>query len=184
MKTTTTSALITLALAASFAPAHAQEINLSSLDEEPNRVHFSAGAEYGFVVGVGYSRILPILDRHVVLTGAATLPWASFDLADYRVRDVRDELTEGQQLLVKVLNVEPTGKIRLSRRAVLRDEAGGGSENGQPRSEEEEGDDMGNRQEDRRRDDRGRDDRPRGPRPGGGGSRNRRGGGGGGGNRR
>jgi polyribonucleotide nucleotidyltransferase len=46
------------------------------------------------------------------------------EIADYRVRDVRDELTEGQQLLVKVINVDPSGKIRLSRRAVLREERG------------------------------------------------------------
>jgi polyribonucleotide nucleotidyltransferase len=46
------------------------------------------------------------------------------EIADYRVRDVRDELHEGQQLLVKVINVDPSGKIRLSRRAVLKDERG------------------------------------------------------------
>lgn len=114
------------------------------------------------------------------------------EIADYRVRDVRDELTEGQQLLVKVINVEPNGKIRLSRRALLREEAaaeGGGSDNGGAPVFEEEGDDVGNRQyeerrrDDRPRDDRPRDDRPRGPRPGGGGGRNRPRGGGGGGRR-
>jgi polyribonucleotide nucleotidyltransferase len=47
------------------------------------------------------------------------------EIAEYRVRDVRDELHEGQQLLVKVINVDPSGKIRLSRRAVLREERGG-----------------------------------------------------------
>ena len=46
------------------------------------------------------------------------------EIADYRVRDVHDELHEGQQLLVKVLNVDPSGKIRLSRKAVLREERG------------------------------------------------------------
>ncbi|KAB2896447.1 MAG: hypothetical protein F9K40_14465 [Kofleriaceae bacterium] len=66
--------------------AHAQEINLSSLDEEPNRVHVTTGAEYGFIASAGYSRILPFLDRRVVLTGEATLPWASLDLADFGVR--------------------------------------------------------------------------------------------------
>ncbi|MCS6884365.1 MAG: polyribonucleotide nucleotidyltransferase [Acidobacteriota bacterium] len=43
------------------------------------------------------------------------------ELADYRVRNVRDELKEGQQLMVKCISVE-ANKIRLSRRAVLRDE--------------------------------------------------------------
>jgi polyribonucleotide nucleotidyltransferase len=32
---------------------------------------------------------------------------------------VRDELKEGQQIKVKVINIDPTGKIRLSRKALL-----------------------------------------------------------------
>jgi polyribonucleotide nucleotidyltransferase len=43
------------------------------------------------------------------------------EIADYRVRDVRDELKEGQQILVKCIGVEGN-KIKLSRKAVLRDE--------------------------------------------------------------
>src|SRR4030095_244368 len=82
------------------------------------------------------------------------------EIADYRVRDVRDELTEGQQLLVKVINVDPSGKIRLSRKAVLRDERGeGGEEERQPDFERNGRD---GREERPHRDDRG----PR-PRPGG-----------------
>jgi polyribonucleotide nucleotidyltransferase len=41
------------------------------------------------------------------------------EIADYRVRDIRDELREGQQILVKVISIDSSGKIRLSRRAVL-----------------------------------------------------------------
>jgi polyribonucleotide nucleotidyltransferase len=37
------------------------------------------------------------------------------EIANHRVKDVRDELKEGQQVLVKVINIDPTGKIRLSR---------------------------------------------------------------------
>ena len=44
------------------------------------------------------------------------------EIALHRVKDVRDELKEGEQLLVKVLNVDPSGKIRLSRKALLQDE--------------------------------------------------------------
>jgi polyribonucleotide nucleotidyltransferase len=40
------------------------------------------------------------------------------------VKDVRDELKEGQQILVKVINIDPTGKIRLSRKALLQAEEG------------------------------------------------------------
>ena len=48
------------------------------------------------------------------------------------MKDVRDELKEGQQILVKVINIDPTGKIRLSRKALLQDEApeGGSSRPG------------------------------------------------------
>ena len=46
------------------------------------------------------------------------------EIANHRVKDVRDELKEGQQLLVKVINIDPTGKIRLSRKALLQEEAG------------------------------------------------------------
>ncbi|MFL6274581.1 MAG: polyribonucleotide nucleotidyltransferase [Blastocatellia bacterium] len=103
------------------------------------------------------------------------------EIADYRVRDVRDELHEGQQLLVKVINVDPSGKIRLSRRAVLKDERAerGEEEPEDDRGNHEGGEDRGPR-DDRPRDDRPRDDRPRGPRPGGGGRDRRPGGGGGG----
>jgi len=43
------------------------------------------------------------------------------EIADYRVRDVRDELKEGQQILVKCLGVEGN-KIRLSRKALAKDD--------------------------------------------------------------
>jgi len=44
------------------------------------------------------------------------------EIALHRVKDVRDELKEGEQLLVKVISVEPSGKIRLSRKALLQEE--------------------------------------------------------------
>jgi polyribonucleotide nucleotidyltransferase len=60
------------------------------------------------------------------------------EIANYRVKDVRDELKEGQQVLVKVINIDPTGKIRLSRKALLTPEEGtapppqaGGGESGE-----------------------------------------------------
>jgi polyribonucleotide nucleotidyltransferase len=46
------------------------------------------------------------------------------EIANHRVKDVRDELKEGQQILVKVINIDQTGKIRLSRKALLQDEPG------------------------------------------------------------
>jgi polyribonucleotide nucleotidyltransferase len=41
------------------------------------------------------------------------------EIANYRVKDVRDELKEGEQVMVKVINVDPSGKVRLSRKALL-----------------------------------------------------------------
>jgi polyribonucleotide nucleotidyltransferase len=38
------------------------------------------------------------------------------------VKDVRDELKEGDQVMVKVINIDPSGKIRLSRKALLQPE--------------------------------------------------------------
>ena len=49
------------------------------------------------------------------------------EIAHYRVNEVRNELTEGDQVLVKVINVDPSGKVRLSRKALL---PGGSSDNG------------------------------------------------------
>jgi polyribonucleotide nucleotidyltransferase len=43
------------------------------------------------------------------------------EVAEHRIRDIRDELKEGDQLLVKVISIEGN-KIRLSRKAVLRDQ--------------------------------------------------------------
>src|SRR5450432_438998 len=44
------------------------------------------------------------------------------EIANHRVKDVRDEIKEGEQLMVKVINIDPTGKIRLSRKALLQEE--------------------------------------------------------------
>ena len=79
------------------------------------------------------------------------------EIAHHRVKDVRDELKEGEQLLVKVINVDPSGKVRLSRKALLIEEGG------TPAPPTEGGDGGG-------RDSGGRDRRPRG----GGGDRGRR----------
>ncbi|MGH9447189.1 MAG: polyribonucleotide nucleotidyltransferase, partial [Terriglobia bacterium] len=43
------------------------------------------------------------------------------EIAEHRIQDVRKELKEGDQLLVKVISIEGN-KIRLSRKAVLRDQ--------------------------------------------------------------
>ena len=52
------------------------------------------------------------------------------EIAHYRVADVRDELQEGDQVMVKVINVDPSGKVRLSRKALLPAPADGGGDQG------------------------------------------------------
>jgi polyribonucleotide nucleotidyltransferase len=47
------------------------------------------------------------------------------EMANHRVKEVRDEVKEGDQILVKVVNIDPSGKIRLSRKALLTDAQGG-----------------------------------------------------------
>ena len=54
------------------------------------------------------------------------------EIAHYRVKEVRDELQEGEEVLVKVINVDPSGKIRLSRKALLDKPAGDGQDAGRP----------------------------------------------------
>jgi polyribonucleotide nucleotidyltransferase len=87
------------------------------------------------------------------------------EIAEHRVKEVKDELREGDQILVKVLSIEGN-RIKLSRKAVLREqreklglppvaEQSGGGE----RSERS---DRGERSE---RGERGGRDRDRGPRP-------------------
>jgi polyribonucleotide nucleotidyltransferase len=47
------------------------------------------------------------------------------EMAAHRVQDVRSEVKEGDQVLVKVVNIDPSGKIRLSRKALLAEAEGG-----------------------------------------------------------
>ncbi len=46
------------------------------------------------------------------------------EVADFRVQDINSELHLGDQIPVKVISIEPPNKIRLSRKAVLREQAG------------------------------------------------------------
>jgi polyribonucleotide nucleotidyltransferase len=66
-------------------------------------------------------------------------------LADYRVNTVEDEVSLGDEIMVMVTDVDPQGKVRLSRQAVLegwtaeearqrdsRGRSGGGDRGGRP----------------------------------------------------
>ncbi len=54
------------------------------------------------------------------------------EIANYRVKDVRDELKEGEQIMVKVINIDPSGKVRLSRKALLAPDEGTAPREGMP----------------------------------------------------
>src|SRR3954468_509952 len=64
-----------------------------------------------------FIEIMPVLDGLLHVS----------EIAHHRVKDVRDELKEGEQVLVKVINIDPSGKIRLSRKALLQPEEGAGA---------------------------------------------------------
>lgn len=98
------------------------------------------------------------------------------DLSDQFVDKVADHVSVGDRIRVKVAGIDPQGRIRLSRRAVLEEEGGAARrEPGEARPD-------GGRERDR---DGDRDRRPRSHSGGGGGGgRPRQGGGGGGGPRR
>ncbi|MBI4484135.1 MAG: polyribonucleotide nucleotidyltransferase [Acidobacteria bacterium] len=54
------------------------------------------------------------------------------EVAERRIRSIRDELTEGQEVLVKVINIDAQNRIRLSHKSVLREQRG---EKDEPRPE-------------------------------------------------
>ena len=58
------------------------------------------------------------------------------EMAPYRVKSPADEVTEGQEILVKCIGMEPNGKIRLSRKALLPPAEGQEGENPNADSDE------------------------------------------------
>jgi polyribonucleotide nucleotidyltransferase len=101
------------------------------------------------------------------------------EMAHHRVNDVRSEVNEGDQVLVKVVSIDPSGKIRLSRKALLEEAqgapamagAGGGPGGAPPRREHGGGRGPGggrphggHGRRDHGRGDRGRGEHGRGPR--------------------
>ena len=64
------------------------------------------------------------------------------EMAHHRVNDPRSEVKEGDQVLVKVINIDPSGKIRLSRKALIEAPPGtpvegeGEGQGSEPRREE------------------------------------------------
>ncbi|HVF59307.1 MAG TPA: polyribonucleotide nucleotidyltransferase [Thermoanaerobaculia bacterium] len=98
------------------------------------------------------------------------------ELAPYRVREVSDLVKEGDEMTVKVINIDDTGKVRLSRKAIIME-----APDYDPAHYEGMGEPVPAGGEGRERSDRGDRDRDRGGFRGGrGGDRGGRGGGRGG----
>src|SRR5829696_6976188 len=90
-------------------------------DAAVNRIRgLTAEAEIGATYLGTVSRIVDFGAFVEIFPGTDGLLHIS-EIADRRVKDVRDELKEGQQILVKCIGREGN-KIKLSRKAVLRDE--------------------------------------------------------------
>jgi polyribonucleotide nucleotidyltransferase len=54
------------------------------------------------------------------------------EIAEHRIPEVRDEIDEGDEVLVKVIEIDGQGRVRLSRRAVLREQRGESAEEAAP----------------------------------------------------
>jgi polyribonucleotide nucleotidyltransferase len=96
------------------------------------------------------------------------------EIARHRVQDVRDEMNEGDQFLVKVISIDPSGKIRLSRKALLAEEEGGEPGAGEAGGGEAPQDSAGRAPRPPRPQGHDRGPGGRGGRPGGPGGRDRR----------
>ena len=102
--------LLTVQLLCELAARYFSEVPVDGTDSPLTALEYAKTTEYSAVL------------TDLVMPGTDGLLHVS-EIANHRVKDVRDELKEGEQLLVKVINIDPTGKIRLSRKALLQEEA-------------------------------------------------------------
>jgi polyribonucleotide nucleotidyltransferase len=45
------------------------------------------------------------------------------EIADHRIKEVKDEINEGEEVLVKVIDIDAQGRVRLSRKAAIKERA-------------------------------------------------------------
>ena len=106
-------------------------VNVASADETSSRkaiaiiMELTATAELNKTYMGKVQRITDFGAFVEIIPGTDGLLHVS-EIARHRVQDVRDEMNEGDQVLVKVISIDPSGKIRLSRKALLAEEEGGG----------------------------------------------------------
>jgi polyribonucleotide nucleotidyltransferase len=144
-------------------------VDIASVDEsqaqEAVRIinELTAEAELGKTYMGKVVRVVNFGAFVAILPGVEGLLHIS-EIEDRRINEVRDVLDEGDETMVKVIDIDAQGRVRLSRRAVLREQKG---ESGEPVAVGKDGDNDGRQPREPRR----------GRRPGGGG-RGREGGGG------
>jgi polyribonucleotide nucleotidyltransferase len=111
-------------------------VNVASADEESAKkaiaiiMELTATAELNKTYMGKVQRITDFGAFVEIIPGTDGLLHVS-EIARHRVQDVRDELQEGEQVLVKVISIDPSGKIRLSRKALLAEEEGGSEAGGE-----------------------------------------------------
>ena len=107
-------------------------VSIASADEDSARKamqiieELTAVAEMGKTYLGKVQRIVDFGAFVEILPGTDGLLHIS-EVAEHHIKDVQSELSEGEQIMVKVINIDPQGKVKLSRRAVLREQAGGES---------------------------------------------------------
>jgi polyribonucleotide nucleotidyltransferase len=100
------------------------KVEIASVDEASARLameiisELTAEAEVGKTYTGKVKRIVAFGAFVEILPGLEGLLHVS-EIAPYHVREVTDELSEGQEILVKVIDIDGQNKIRLSRRALL-----------------------------------------------------------------
>ena len=104
-------------------------VNIASTDEDSAQKAIQIIEELTAVPEVGKNyvgKVQRIVDFGAfieIIPGTDGLVHIS-EIADHRVQDVQSEMSEGDQVLVKVINIDPQGKVKLSRKAVIREQAG------------------------------------------------------------
>jgi len=100
------------------------KVEIASVDEASARLameiisELTAEAEVGKAYMGKVKRIVAFGAFVEILPGLEGLLHVS-EIAPYHVREVTDELSDGQEIMVKVIDIDGQNKIRLSRRALL-----------------------------------------------------------------
>jgi len=150
-------------------------VDIASIDEDSTQKaleiikQLTAEAELGKTYVGKVVRVVNFGAFIEILPGVEGLCHIS-EIENHRINEVTDVLNEGDETTVKVIDIDATGRVRLSRRVLLKDSDGGGGDDGGRRDSRGPRSDRGGR--DQRGDRGGRGGgRDRGPR-----SDNRRGG--------